>query len=120
MTILLQEQTTVQPKLDIAIESEIERIAPNLIDTTWVREVLLVAAERARSHYLYENGENYSTEDLLNCFIFWLDSCLEELTDYAFEMCVTGEGFNRHAFEMALLKIKPVEEIEKVSTQNVA
>lgn len=121
MTILTEEQTTVQPQLDpsvpLGLETELSQTVPDLIDTKWIRELLHHAAQQAQNHYLYEDGEIYNLEELQNCFALWLDSCIDELTTYAFEFCVQDSlrSFNRHAFEMALLRIKPTEETEEVA-----
>ena len=118
MTIVTQKQPTVQSRPnteslapDLDLETNLSETAPNLIDVTWVRELLLEAAREAQVHYLHEEGENYSEQDLVNCFVAWFDSCLDELATYAFDFCVKDSlnNFNRYAFQVALLRIKPVE-----------
>ena len=115
MTILTNKQTVSQPPPDM------EQVAPDIIDISWIGKVLLVAAERAQQHYLFETGVSYSIEELFNCFISWLDSCLDELTTYAFELCVQDSlrRFNWEAFQMAFLRIKPTEDIQQQQEQTM-
>lgn len=87
---------------------------PHLIHTQWIRDALLDAAREAQVYYLYELGEDYSEQDLLNCFLLWLDSCIDLLCDRAFYFCIKDSlrSFNREAFHIALLRIKPTEPIQ--------
>ena len=105
----------------INLETELSETVPNLIDISWIGKVLLVAAERAQQHYLFETGVSYSIEELFNCFISWLDSCLDELTTYAFELCVQDSlrRFNWEAFQMAFVRIKPTEDIQQPEEQTM-
>ena len=114
MTILTQKQPaveTIEQPLNLETTLSQTETAPNFIDVMWVCELLLEAAREAQVHYLHEEGENYSEQDLVNCFVAWFDSCLDELATYAFDFCVKDSlnSFNRYAFQSALLRIKPVE-----------
>ena len=111
MSIVCKQTTVSQPRLDIETETNLSQTVPDLIDISWIGEVLQAAAERARAYYLYEYGENYKVEDLKQCFVLWLDSCIELFCDEAFEMCVEDKlnPINRHAFEQAFVRIKPAE-----------
>ena len=105
----LGERDGDDPHLEIEQEN-----APNFIHIQWIRDILFDVAQEAQVYYLYELGEYYSVEQLFHCLLLWFDSSVEKLCDNAFDFCIKDSinTFNREAFDLALLRIKPTEDIQ--------
>lgn len=62
---------------------------------------------------LAANGSQYNIQDINDVLAQWLESSIEQLTEEACEMCVTGDrnygAFNRQTFSDLLKKVPSAE-----------
>jgi hypothetical protein len=73
-------------------------------------QALAAAATLAQAWLEHENGEHYPVEQLQACFVFWLESSIEQLAEEAMYHAFEGQhgyAFNREAFRDRLEKLTP-------------
>lgn len=68
-----------------------------------------VSAHNIQAALLAKNGRQYSIQDINDVLAQWLESSIEQLTEEACELCVTGDrnysAFNRQTFSDLLKKV---------------
>jgi hypothetical protein len=83
----------------------------HLANDSTVQNTLSDAAHQLETHFIQEEGNTYSVEDLQKALSNWLQLSVESLLDDVLFHVVEGDrayAFNRRAFEIEMQHLHPV------------
>lgn len=87
-------------------------MTPLYLNTEGIQQEISGAAQQLQAHFAHEEGLFYTLEDLEKALLGWLELSIEALVEDALFHTVEGDrsyAFNRHAFELQMKRIHPVE-----------
>lgn len=82
------------------------------VDTDTIQRSLRHVAVDLQAHFVQQDGEVYSLDDLQRALTGWLELSIESLVDDALFHTVEGDrsyAFNRPAFETQMQRMQPVQ-----------